>query len=434
MRMYDIIQKKKRGGALSGAEIDFVIGGITDGSVADYQLTALLMAICLVGMNAEETTALTLAMARSGDVLDLSALPGIKVDKHSTGGVGDKTTLIVAPIVAALGVTVAKMSGRGLGHTGGTVDKLEGIPGFNTALGMDEFFSVVRQTGICIAGQSLSLAPADKKIYALRDATATVESIPLIAASIMSKKIAAGADCILLDVKTGNGAFMKTPEDARALAEAMVAIGKGAGRSTAALITDMSAPLGRNIGNILEIQESIEVLRGGGPDDLRYVCIELAAHMLRLAGEGHGDIDICRTLTYDAIASGAALQKLAQAVAAQGGDRTYIDRPERFPTAPIIEDILAPQSGIITAMDTEGIGIAAVIAGAGRERAEDAIDYTAGLILHAKVGDTVAAGQPLATLHTSTQEKAAQAAAKFIASYTFGTAPPPHTPLIHGYV
>ncbi|MCL2364673.1 MAG: pyrimidine-nucleoside phosphorylase [Defluviitaleaceae bacterium] len=434
MRIYDIIQSKKRGDALSNEEIQYIVRGVTDGTLPDYQTTALLMAICLKGMNAEETTALTLAMAASGDQMDLSALPGVKVDKHSTGGVGDKTTLIVAPIVAALGVTVAKMSGRGLGHTGGTVDKLEGIPGFRAALGMDEFFATVHKTGICVAGQSMSLAPADKKIYALRDATATVDSIPLIAASIMSKKLAAGADRILLDVKTGNGAFMKTTDEARALAGAMVAIGNMAGRRTSALITDMSAPLGTAIGNILEVKESIEVLSGGGSDDLRHVSIELAAHMVQLAHIADGDIDACRALALEAITNGQALEKFAQMVAAQGGDRACIDRPDRFPNAQIEHVIPSPQTGYITAMDTEGIGIAAMLAGAGRETAEDEIDYTAGLILHAKIGDYIKKGQPLATLHTATEAKATAATERLLASYTIADNPVPKPPLIHEYI
>lgn len=429
MRIYDIIQTKKRGGVLSDAEIRFFVQGVTDGSIADYQTTALLMAVCLRGMNAAETTALTLAMAESGDVLDLSGLPGIIVDKHSTGGVGDKTTLIVAPMVAAAGVTVAKMSGRGLGHTGGTVDKLEGIPGFRTALSMEEFFATVRRVGICLAGQSISLAPADKKIYALRDATATVESIPLIAASIMSKKLAAGADRILLDVKTGNGAFMKTPEEARTLAQAMVEIGNLAGRKTIALITGMSAPLGRYVGNILEIKESIEILRGGGTDDVRFVCIELAANMLYLAEKG--SLGHCRALAEDTITSGKALEKFAQAVAAQGGDRGCIDNPDRFPPAKYTHTALSQQSGCITAMDTEGIGIAAMMLGAGREKAEDEIDYTAGIILHAKTGDRIEAGTPLATLHTSEEEKIPTATDKLQSCYTINTSPAPQAPLIY---
>jgi len=429
MRMYDIIQKKKRAGALTEAEINFVVQGLTTGSIPDYQISALLMAICLTGMDTAETTALTLAMAASGDQLDLTELPGIKVDKHSTGGVGDKTTLIVAPMVAALGVTVAKMSGRGLGHTGGTVDKLEGIPGFRTQLRIEEFFATVRQIGICVAGQSMALAPADKKIYALRDATATIESIPLIAASIMSKKLAAGADKILLDVKTGNGAFMKTPEEARALAQAMVAIGAGAGRETAALITDMSTPLGVGVGNILEIKESIDVLRGHGADDLRTVCIELAAHMLLLAEKG--GLPACRQLAAEVLTNGKALEKFAEMVAAQGGDRACIDDPARFPVAAATRTVFSQTGGYVAAMDTEGIGMAAMMLGAGRETAEDEIDYTAGLTLLAKTGDRIEAGAPLATLHTNDETKLPAAEAKLLGCYTFAETPVQRPPLIY---
>jgi pyrimidine-nucleoside phosphorylase len=429
MRIYDIIHKKKNGKALTEAEIKFVVKGVTDGTIADYQMTALLMAICWRGMTPAETTVLTLAMADSGDKLDLTGLPGIKVDKHSTGGVGDKTTLVVTPIVAAMGTTVAKMSGRGLGHSGGTVDKLESIPGFTTELTMDRFFSVVRQCGICLAGQSLSLAPADKKIYALRDATATIESIPLIAASVMSKKIAAGADCILLDVKTGSGSFMKSLDDASALALAMVEIGEGAGRKTAAIITDMSVPLGYTIGNILELKEAIDVLKGGGPEDLRHICIELAAHMFYLAGEG--DVVYCRALAREAIDTGKALKKLAEVVEAQGGDREYIEYPDYFPKAKVTRRVTAPAAGYIGEMDTEGIGLAALMLGAGRERPGDVIDYGAGITLHAKTGDRIEKDQLLATLHTSTEAKAGMAAEKYLTCLTLTDSPTQRPPLIY---
>ncbi|MCL2500376.1 MAG: thymidine phosphorylase [Defluviitaleaceae bacterium] len=429
MRIYDIIHKKKNAVELTEAEIRFVVDGVTRNTIPDYQISALLMAICLKGMTAAETTALTLAMAHSGDTLDLSSLPGIKVDKHSTGGVGDKTTLVVAPIVAAMGVTVAKMSGRSLGHTGGTVDKLEGIPGFNAGLTMEEFFATVRRSGICLSGQSMSLAPADKRIYALRDATATIESVPLIAASIMSKKIAAGADRILLDVKTGNGSFMKTVGEAKELARKMVTIGEGAGRKTAAFITDMSNPLGFAVGNILEIKEAVAVLRNEGPEDLRYVCLKLAAHMLHLAEKG--TVEHCKTLAEEAIVSGKALEKFAEVVAAQGGDRAYIDDPDRFPTAKIVREIKAPQSGYIQAMDTEGIGITALLLGAGREKTDDKIDYTAGLVLHAKTADYLEAGQPLATLYTSDARKADAAKERFLECFAFSDTPVEKPPLIY---
>jgi pyrimidine-nucleoside phosphorylase len=432
LRFYDIIHKKKDGNILTAEEIKFTVKGFTDGSIPDYQMAALLMAICLKGMNPEETALLTLAMARSGDMLDLSNLPGVKVDKHSTGGVGDKTTLIVAPMVAAMGVTVAKMSGRSLGHTGGTVDKLEGIPGFNTNLTMEEFFKTVNNVGICLSGQSLSLAPADKKIYALRDVTATIESIPLIAASIMSKKIAAGADCILLDVKTGSGSFMKTLDEARMLAQAMVEIGTKTGRKTAALITDMSTPLGINIGNIIEIKEAVAVLKGEGPEDLRHVCIELAAYMLYLAEKG--DLPQCRKIAEESITNGKALEKFAQVVAAQGGDRAFIDDTSRFPQAKITKEIVAPSSGYIQTMDTEGIGVAALILGVGRERPQDTIDHTAGISVYAKSGDRVEKGQLLATLYTATQEKAKAAADKYLSCLTFNDTFVEKPPLIYDVI
>ena len=430
MRAYDVISKKKRGQALSSEEIHFFINGFTTGAVTEAQMAALLMAVYFKGMTPAETTALTMAMAQSGDQLDLSCLPGIKVDKHSTGGVGDKTTLAVGPIVAALGVPVAKMSGRGLGHTGGTVDKLESIPGFNTEMSMDDFLSAVAKYGICVVGQSARLAPADKKIYALRDITATVDSIPLIAASIMSKKIAAGADCILLDVKTGNGAFMKTLADSQALAKAMVEIGEGCGRKTRALITDMSTPLGSAVGNILELQEVIDVLRGCGPEDVTQICIELAAYMLHLVDKG--SLDACRRMAKEVIDIGKALEKLADMVEAQGGDRAYILDASMFPQSEVQHPVLAPADGYISAMDTEGIGICAMTLGAGREKSDDIIDYKAGIIIQAKTGDYVKAGQVLAILHTSSNEKAAAAEKKYLECLNFSEAPAARPPLIYG--
>ncbi|MCL2216031.1 MAG: pyrimidine-nucleoside phosphorylase [Defluviitaleaceae bacterium] len=431
MRIYEIINKKKRGHELTAEEISFVIKGL--GSIPDYQTSALLMAIFFQGMNAAETTALTMAMVDSGERVDLSSIEGITVDKHSTGGVGDKTTLIVIPIVAALGLPVAKMSGRGLGHTGGTVDKLESIPGFQTAIGGDEFLNIVKKHGLCVVGQSANLAPADKKLYALRDVTATVDSVPLIAASIMSKKIAAGAECILLDVKTGSGAFMKDLEGARELAKAMVDIGVGCGRKTAALITDMSAPLGRAVGNSLELKEVIQVLSNNeSPKDLYEVCTALAANIVFLAGQG--TIEECNKKVHDAITSGSALKKLADMVEAQGGDRTYIEDPSRFPLAPFIVEVTSPQKGYISEMDTEGIGLAGMDLGAGRETAEDKIDFSAGIILHAKTGDYVEKGQPLATLHTSRSASVETATKKFLNSLTFAEAPPPQRPMIYGNV
>ena len=417
MQAYEIINKKKRGIALSADEIHYIVNAFTTGKISDAQMSALLMAIYFKGMTPAETTALTMAMAESGDQLDLSRLPGIKVDKHSTGGVGDKTTLVVGPIVAALGIPVAKMSGRGLGHTGGTVDKLEAIPGMKMDIATDEFLSIVAKHGICITGQSANLAPADKKIYALRDITATVDSIPLIAASIMSKKIAAGADRILLDVKTGNGAFMKTLPQAQELAKAMTEIGEGCGRKTHALITDMSVPLGDAVGNILEIREAIDVLRGQGPEDMATICIELAAHMLHMAEKGN--LEECRKLASEAIANGKALAKLAEMVETQCGDKAYILEPELFGSAKVEHPVLSPKQGYIASMDTEGIGICAMTLGAGRENADDTIDYTAGIIIKAKTGDAIELGQPIAILHTSSQDKADIVAQKYLSCLTF---------------
>jgi len=417
MRIYEIIHKKKHGMELTTEEIQYIVKGFTSGAVPDAQMTALLMAIYFQGMTPAETTALTMCMANSGDQMDLSPLTGIKVDKHSTGGVGDKTTLIVGPIVAAHGVPVAKMSGRGLGHTGGTVDKLEAIPGLRTDIATDEFLSIVAKHGICITGQSAKFAPADKKIYALRDITATVDSIPLIAASIMSKKIAAGADRILLDVKTGNGAFMKTLPESKALAKAMTEIGEGCGRKTHALITDMSVPLGHAVGNILEIQEVVDTLQGSGPEDLTLICVELAAYMLYLAEKG--SLSECRDLAKQAISKGSALEKLAQMVEAQGGDKAYILEPSKFDQAKTQYPVLSPAKGYIATMDTEGIGLCAMALGAGRERADDIIDYTAGIIIKAKTGDPVEKGQPLAILHAPNQEKAQAVTKKYLSCLSF---------------
>ena len=387
MRMYDIIAKKRDGFSLSPEEIRFFVSGYVNGKLPDHQISALLMAIYLRGMSREETAVLTDAMARSGDMVDLSPIPGVKVDKHSTGGVGDKTTLIVGPIAAACGVPVAKMSGRGLGHTGGTIDKLEAIPGFQTAIDSQRFFSIVSEVGLSVISQSGNIAPADKKLYALRDVTATVESLPLIASSIMSKKLAAGSDAILLDVKTGSGAFMKTMEDSIALAQEMVSIGEKNGRKTCALITNMDIPLGHAIGNSLEVAEAVETLAGRGPADLRAVCLELAANMLQLGGKGA--LEQCRHLAEQALDSGNALKKLKQMTAAQGGDLSVLEDPRCFPAAPIIREIKADRSGFIASMQTQQCGIASVLLGAGRNNKEDSIDYSAGILLIKKVGDTV---------------------------------------------
>jgi pyrimidine-nucleoside phosphorylase len=438
MRIYDIIAKKKRGGELSPAEIKFVIEGFTAGEIPDYQMSALLMAICFVGMTAGETVALTMAMVDSGDTVDLSSIAGTTVDKHSTGGVGDKTTLAVMPIVAALGVPVAKMSGRGLGHTGGTVDKLEAIPGFKTNLTAEEMLGIVREHGLCVAGQSGDLAPADKKIYALRDVTATVESIPLIAASIMSKKIASGAARILLDIKTGSGAFMKNLDDAKQLARAMVDIGNGCGRQTAALITDMSAPLGREIGNSSETAEAAYYLMGkvsaddAVAGDFATICEELTVHILVLAGKGSREE--CLAQVRGVIADGTAHRKLCDMVAAQGGERALVYDPSTFPTAAHSHDILAPQGGYIAAVDTEKIGTAAVMLGAGREKHTDTIDYAAGITLHAKTGKSVKAGDKLATLFTGKADAIKNAEEKFLGAITFSNDEPPARTLVYDYI
>lgn len=402
MRMYDIIEKKKLGKPLSKEEIEFFVNGYVAGSIPDYQVSALLMAICFQGMTEQETADLTICMANSGEKVDLSSVPGVKVDKHSTGGVGDKTSLIVAPMVASLGVHVAKMSGRGLGHTGGTIDKMESIPGMQISISRERFLEIVRKVGFSIVGQSGNLVPADKKLYALRDVTGTVESIPLIASSIMSKKIAAGSDCILLDVKTGSGAFMKTVDDSVKLAQAMVSIGEKAGRKTVALITDMDEPLGLAIGNSLEIAEVCQTLKGHGPKDLTDICIALASNMLFLAGKG--ELESCCTMAQNSISDGSAFQKLKEMVAAQGGDVSVLDDPNQFSQAKIHFDVAAEKSGYLYSVNTEQCGIASMELGAGREKKEDTIDYSAGIILHKKIGDFVKAGEPIATLYSSTED------------------------------
>ena len=432
MRMYDILAKKRDGGILTDEQIQFFIDGYVSGAIPDYQASALLMAIFLKGMTPHETAALTRSMAQSGDLVDLSSIDGIKVDKHSTGGVGDKTTLIVAPVVASLGVRVAKMSGRGLGHTGGTVDKLESIPGFRTTLDREAFFDVVRRVGVSVIGQSGNLAPADKKLYALRHVTATVNSIPLIASSIMSKKIAAGSDRILLDVKTGSGAFMKTLEDSIALAKEMVSIGEHVGRRTVALITDMDRPLGCAIGNALEVCEACETLQGRGPADLTEVCIELAANMLWLAEKG--ELAQCRSLAKQQIANGEAFAKLKEMVQAQGGDTSVLDDPSRFDRSNVCYEVLAQREGFLYAMDTERCGIASMELGAGREKKEDPIDYSAGIVLRKKVGDFVRKGEVLASFYSSEESKCRTAEQTFTQALRIQDARPKQTALIHARV
>lgn len=432
MRMYDLIESKKRGNALSKEEIAYMVQGFVKGEIPDYQMSAMLMAIYFQGMEDREITDLTLEMAHSGDMADLSPIEGIKVDKHSTGGVGDKTTLVVGPIVASLGVKVAKMSGRGLGHTGGTVDKLESIPGFHTAIPMEEFFHIVNETGIAVIGQSGNMVPADKKLYALRDVTATVDSIPLIASSIMSKKLAAGSDAIVLDVKTGSGAFMKDLDSSIRLAEKMVSIGTMAGRKCCALITNMDIPLGHEIGNSLEMQEAIAALKGEGPEDLAGISIELAANMLYMAGKG--GMEECRRMARQSILDGSALRTLAAMVKSQGGDEAYIFEPKRFRRAEYTLEVKAEKDGYITRMDTEAIGIASVLLGAGRSRKEDEIDYSAGITLRKKYGDPVKTGDVLAELHAGKEALLTGARDKFLSACLLGQTPPKPEPLVYARV
>lgn len=407
--MYDIIDRKKNGEELTKSEIEYFVGGFTRGEIPDYQASALLMAIWFCGMNDRELADLTLSMAHSGDMINLDAVDGFTVDKHSTGGVGDKTTLIVAPAVAACGGKVAKMSGRGLGFTGGTIDKLESIPGFNTSVGEKEFIDNVNKIGLCIAGQTGEIAPADKKIYALRDVTATVDSIPLIASSIMSKKLAAGSKGIVLDVKCGSGAFMKTYEDAKLLAEKMTAIGQRAGRKTVALITNMDIPLGRAVGNALEVKEAVKILKNEQKDELYEVSVALAAHMLSLVNSK--DIYECEKMIRLAIENGSALEKLKEAVAAQGGDISYIDDTSKFIDASVRIDYKAEKSGYINKIDAQKIGRASVLLGAGREKKDDVIDFGAGIYLCKKTGDEVREGDTVARLYTNKNEYADSALA-----------------------
>jgi len=428
MRMTDCIVKKRNGQELSEEEIRFVVEGYTAGIIPDYQMAALLMAGFLNGFDEAETAQLTQCMALSGEQLDLSSIPGIKVDKHSTGGVGDKTTLIVGPMAAACGVPVAKMSGRGLGHTGGTADKLESIPGYRIGLSTEEFVKQVREIGIALVGQTGNLAPADKRIYALRDVTGTVESIPLIAASIMSKKIAAGADAILLDVKVGSGAFMKTEADAKKLAETMKAIGERAGRKTAAVLTDMEMPLGRTIGNALEAAEAVDVLRGRGEARLTALCIELTAQMLVLADKG--ELPDCRRMAQQSITDGSAFQKLCEVVCAQGGDVRCIEHPERLARSPICTAYRAKASGFISRIDTQKCGMAACVLGAGRERKEDAIDYGAGIVLHKNYSDAVSSGDVIAQLYTSEEERLKPAQRLLDEAFIIGTEQPAERPVL----
>ncbi len=417
MRMYDIIEKKKHAKKLSTEEIQFFVNGYAQGEIPDYQVSALLMAICLNGMDEEETLTLTLSMAKSGEMLDLSAINGIKVDKHSTGGVGDKTSMIVTPMVASLGIPVAKMSGRGLGHTGGTIDKLESFTGFNTSLSEETFINNVNTIKIAIAGQTKNLAPADKKLYLLRDVTATVDNVSLIAGSIMSKKIAAGSDKIVLDVKTGSGAFMRDEKDAINLAETMVKIGNGYGRETVAVVTDMNQPLGRNVGNILEVKEAIEALKGNGPADLMEVSYTLASQMVVLAEIAENEAE-ARKMLEETISSGKALAKFKEFVSAQGGDASLVDEVERFEEASIIEDVVAERSGYINKIETEEIGIASLILGGGRENKDSVIDLSVGYVIDKKLGDYVEKGEKIATVYANDEAKKEQSVRRYLDALT----------------
>ncbi|MGX7106370.1 pyrimidine-nucleoside phosphorylase [Hutsoniella sourekii] len=428
MRMTEIIAHKQAGLALSKEEIYHFVNGFTAGDIPDYQASALLMAIYFQGMSVEEAADLTLAMANSGDQLDLSAIDGIKVDKHSTGGVGDTTTLILSPLVASLGVPVAKMSGRGLGHTGGTIDKLEAIPGFNTELSVSDFIEAVNQIKLGLVGQTGNLTPADKKIYALRDVTNTVQSIPLIASSIMSKKIAAGADAIILDVKVGEGAFMKTVEEAEELAHLMVQIGKAVGRQTLAIISNMDQPLGHAVGNALEVQEAIACLKGEGPQDLTDLSVALASQML-LAADRVDSLEEGQTLLQEQIRNGQALAKFKEFIANQGGDVTYIDDSDRLPQARYQIPILAPESGYIASWHTQTVGEVARILGAGRATKDDQIDPAVGLVVHKKLGESVEAGEVVATLYSQSEE-ATEAVRMMQGSFTI-TSQAESAPLIY---
>ena len=420
--MYDIILKKRANLPLSDKEIRFVIDGYVNGEIPDYQVSALLMTIVFNGMNARELGTLTLAMAQSGNMVDLSNIDGITVDKHSTGGVGDKTTLIIAPLVAACGGKVAKMSGRGLGHTGGTIDKMESIPNLKVSLEKDAFINQVNKIGLAVIGQSEGLAPADKKLYALRDVTGTVDSIPLIASSVMSKKLASGAQAILLDVKVGSGAFMKNIENARELAKSMVDIGKENGRSVKAILTDMDRPLGHAIGNALEIREVIDTLKGHGPEDLTHECIIMAAHMLVLSHMC--DYETALNRVQQALDSGTALERLRLMIEAQGGDNRVIDDESILAIGQFTYDVIAPQDGYIIHMNTEQCGIASVMLGAGRTVKDGPIDYSAGIVMHKKTGDAVSMGERIATLYASDESLFTNAAQTYLAAITIGNTAP----------
>ncbi len=421
MRMVDLIEKKNMGEALSKEAIQWMIDGYTKGEIPDYQMSAMCMAIYFQGMTMDETITLTMAMRDSGDVLDLSGISGVKVDKHSTGGVGDKTTMALGPIIASLGVPVAKMSGRGLGHTGGTIDKLECFPGFTTALSEEAFKENVNNIQIAVAGQTANLAPADKKLYALRDTTACVNQKSLIASSIMSKKLASGSDAIVLDVKVGNGAFMENAADAEALARIMVDIGKGAGKQTHALITNMEQPLGYAVGNSVEVLEAIHTLQGHGPEDFREVVFALGKHMLMLAGKATSE-DEAVAMMEETIANGNALKKLREFVSAQGGDASYVDDPSKLPLAEVVVEVEAPQDGYVSKLEARPIGHASMLLGGGRATKESDIDLAVGCILHKKIGDAVKKGESLCTVYARNNESAAAAVAEILGAYEFSDA------------
>ena len=433
MLMTDIIVKKRDGFKLSADEIEFVVDGYTKGEIPDYQMSALLMAILIRGMDREETLELTMAMMHSGETLDLSGIKGVKADKHSTGGVGDKTSLILCPMVAAQGVKIAKMSGRGLGHTGGTIDKLESFPGFNTGISEETFMANVNDFGIAIAGQTADLDPADKKMYALRDVTGTVPSIPLIVSSIMSKKLAAGADVIVLDVKSGSGSFMKTEDDARELAENLTAVGKMAGKKTVAVITDMDEPLGNAIGNALEVKEAIEVLRGDKKGELLELCLTLGACILTEAGIAEND-DEARQMLIRGIEDGSALNKLAQLVEGQGGDKNAVFNTDMLPSAPVRYEAICKETGYVKHISAADVGLVSMHLGGGRVTKESEIDLSVGLILNKKVGDRIEAGESLGTIHATSMEKAEQAAELLRGCYTIVPDPVEKPAFIKGIV
>ncbi len=433
MRMVELIEKKRDGGTLTTDEINYFIQEYTDGTIPDYQVSALLMAILLRGMDDRETGDLTLAMAYSGEVLDLKDIAPFVVDKHSTGGVGDKVSLVVIPVVAARGLPVGKMSGRGLGFSGGTLDKLESVPGFRADLSVAEFKAQLARIGIVLTGQSANLAPADGKLYALRDVTGTVPSTPLITSSVMSKKIAGGADAILLDVKVGSGAFMKTLDSARALAEGMVRIGATLGRKVTALLSDMNQPLGCAVGNSLEVREAIDVLHGHGPQDFDEHCLIVAAEMLYLGGKAD-TLEAARTQVTETIASGQAWEKFRQLIIAQGGDVRYVDEPERFPQAPLIETVTASQDGYLAEVRADEIGMVALGLGGGREKKGDIIDHRVGIVMHCKVGDQIEANAPLFTIHATDAARRDEAVRRTLRALTFASDPVEPLPLFYARI